>query len=159
MSREWRVENGESGVENRELRVEPLCGDVVVSPARAARVWGCLSLPDYELRGSDVVIIILLILYRFFEAQLRYLLLSPHSRCSCHPHTRVVRAVPTLALLMWGFRQRRRPGGSLLSSACRLHSKNSRLSILNSPFSIFNSPFSILNSPFSIPSSRFFEDF
>ena len=27
-----KIVNRESGVENRELRVEPLCGDVVVSP-------------------------------------------------------------------------------------------------------------------------------
>ena len=51
--------------------------------------------------------------------------------------------VPTLALLMRGFPQHRRPGGSILSSACRLHSKNSQLSILNSPFSILHSQFSI----------------
>ena len=87
---------------------------------------GLLALPIYELRRSDVAIISLLILYRFFEAQLRYLLLSPHSRCSCGVSHNI--AAPAAQF-------------SHRLAACIARILNSQFSILHSQFSILNFQF------------------
>ena len=50
-------------------------------------------------------------------------------------------SIPTLALLMWGFRQHRRPGGSTL---------NSQFSILNSRLSTLDSRLTTLKAFFQL---------